>query len=128
MAYNESSGIAVADMPKFKGARCPLFLFLVLAYLTAKVDRIHLEVTEDGLPTLLGLRRAAVGATVSAHRAKSRRTLESPDHTLLVLLPAMLKPLGPPATDRDQLVDLIDHVLRDFPALDGIEEGTAAKV
>ena len=63
-----------------------------------------------------------------AHRTKSRRTLKSPNDPLLVLLPAMLKPLGPPTPDCDQLIDLFDHVLRDFTPLDGIEKGTAAKV
>jgi hypothetical protein len=45
--------LPVSLSENFKGASQPPFLFLVVAYLAAKVYRIHLEEVEDRLPTLL---------------------------------------------------------------------------
>ena len=57
--YNELPTIAVAGIAmklrSFKGPNRPLFLFLVVTHLAAKVSGVHLEVVEDGLTTLLRL-------------------------------------------------------------------------
>ena len=54
LGYNEITGkLAVAGSQNFKGASQPLFLFLVVAYLAAKVNWIYLEEVKDRFPTLL---------------------------------------------------------------------------
>jgi hypothetical protein len=62
---------------------------------------------------------------MTARRAISLGAFECPNDAQLVLLSAMLDPLHSPATDRDHLVDSVNDLARDSPALDRIEEGTA---